>query len=346
MDDFQFMTMDEMNEIYSDSKEIKDDPNKCPNCQIEMTFYQNESMLMCEKCGGKKNNIFKSAGLSMYSYKNYTGNGYSNNYYNNHLGSRSYVYEKDTKNHEESKIRIKESNIEKQYRRFFYQDNDTIINDDIILLATKQFAKIAKNNIIRGKNRNSLMAVCINYECLKNGKSMENKIIEIMGLTKYEFSGGKKKYEEFVTKGIIKKPNYGCDIEISINQYFIDLEINQNVKFELIKKYKKFVVLLSKLLINLRISSSSTIKSKLIASLYIFIILSGLKISLDILSEKCKISKTTIQKPIYLFLEFLKKEKGTKNYQMFETLFNKCEFDLEYLVNFFQRKKRKKRINN
>jgi hypothetical protein len=346
MEEFSFFDEEELNFIYITSKNIETiDYDICEDCNVKMTVLLEKNSLTCDNCGKIVNDAIKN-GISVYSAKNYNTNNLVPNQSTPYF--RDDFCEENLEIQKEDKNKIKKNNIEKQYKKIFYHDEGGLFSEEIIKIATELFLNISIHDILRGDNRKCVMAVCIYYVCINRNKVLESKIKNIMNISDKKFLKGLKLYKSYESQGLVKVPQLENSIDIYVNKFFIDIDINKYVNNDkMVVNYKTFVVILTRLMLRSRIAKTSTNKSKCVSNIYLLVILANINIKIDVIISACKISKTTIYKPIDRLIDILNKsEKVDKIYQTINLLFSKYNFSIDTLLTNFKRRQKKNRITS
>ncbi len=183
-------------------------------------------------------------------------------------------------------------NTEKQVQAFAYGDKKHIIPSYVYKRAGDLFFEhVQKYMIKRADVRKGILAVCVYYECVKEGLARKpQEIAEALSIDKKYINKGFKTIHHLASLGLIKIPIHEDTTPHFVKRYFEVLEIHP--------KYEKFVLDLIKFSLEYRVADSCRDTSKVVGAIYVMLECSGwyasqLDLTKEFIAEVCCISKAT-----------------------------------------------------
>jgi len=174
-----------------------------------------------------------------------------------------------------------------------YNAATTKLMPQIIKNAKDMCLSIMKVKTYRTKVLREIIAACLYYSCIKEKTyRLQKEIAQFVGLDTFGFSTGVSIVIEMSKKGVV-------DIETNINptKELIDLNMSRlGIDLPETQRYKRFAYKIVDISHKNNISLNSMSYSKSIGSIYLIVENLFPEITIDIITEKCKIHQNTVKK--------------------------------------------------
>jgi transcription initiation factor TFIIIB Brf1 subunit/transcription initiation factor TFIIB len=174
-----------------------------------------------------------------------------------------------------------------------YNAANTKLMPEIIHNAKDMCLSIMKVKTYRTKVLREIIAACLYYSCIKEKTyRLQKEIAQFVGLDTFGFSTGVSIVIEMSKRGVV-------NIETNINptKELIDLNMSRlGIDLPETQRYKRFAYKVVEISHKNNISLNSMSYSKSIGSIYLIVENLFPEITIDIITERCKIHPNTIKK--------------------------------------------------